>query len=211
MKTFRSGKPALSRADVEVIEKTTPFQGYFRVDRYTFRHRLFGGGWSGAMTREVFERGHAVAVLPYDPIRDEVVLIEQFRAGAYAAERGPWLVEIVAGIVEDGEAHEDVARREAKEEAGLDMGALAFVCDYIASPGAMTHSVKVYVGQVDAEGTGGVFGVPEEHEDIRVEAVPFDEAMTLMRIGRIQDAAGIIALQWMALHRDALRGTWGAP
>ena len=119
--------PPLSPADVKVVERATPFQGYFRLDHYRLKHRLFEGGWSGEMSREVFERGHAVAVLPYDPDRDEVVLIEQFRPGAYAAlasewfddGASPWLVECVAGIIDKGENPDDVARRELIEEPGV--------------------------------------------------------------------------------------------
>jgi ADP-ribose pyrophosphatase len=198
----------MTRDDVEVVEKTTPFQGYFRIDRYKFRHRLFRGGWSDVFSREVFERGHAVALLPYDPRRDEVILVEQFRAGAYAANRGPWLMEVVAGIIDEGERPEDVARREAREEAGLEVREIELVSDYIASPGGMSHWVKVYVGHVDAAGAGGVFGLPNEHEDIRVDVMPFAKAMEHMKTGRICDAASIIPLQWLALNRDTLRQRW---
>lgn len=198
----------MNRDDVEVVEKTTPYQGYFRIDRYTIRHRLFRGGWSEPFTREVFERGHAVALLPYDPRRDEVVLVEQFRTGAYAAHRGPWLLEVVAGIIDPGEQPEHVARREAHEEAGLEVRELELVSDYIASPGGMSHWVKVYVGHVDSTGAGGIFGLPDEHEDIRVEVLPFAKAFEQVTSGRICDAASIIPLQWLALNRDSLRKRW---
>src|ERR1700676_5091838 len=109
--------------NVEIIEKTPRYKGFFEIVRYRFRHRLFAGGWSGEIVREVFERGHAVAVLPYDPAADAVVLIEQFRIGALVAGFAPWQREIVAGIIEKGEGPEDVARREAAEEAGAAVGA----------------------------------------------------------------------------------------
>lgn len=205
-----AGAPRLTRADVEIVEKSTPFQGYFRIDRYRLRHKLFAGGWSKVFSREVFERGHAVAVLPYDPVRDEVVLIEQFRAGAYAAGRGPWLVELVAGIIDPGEEPESVARREAREEAGLEVRALEPVADYLASPGGMSHWVKVFVGQVDAAGVGGIHGLADEHEDIRVEALPLRDGFDLIAKGRICDAATIIPLQWLLLNRDDIRRRWGA-
>ena len=92
--------------DIEIREKIAAYQGYFRIDRYRLRHRLHAGGWSAEMTREVFERCHAAAVLPYDPIRDEVVLIEQFRVGAYAAGWSPWLTEVIAGIIDPGNPRE---------------------------------------------------------------------------------------------------------
>lgn len=199
----------MDRSDVEILEKTTPFKGYFRIDRYRLRHRLFAGGWSGEMTREIFERGHAVGLLPYDPVRDELVLIEQFRPGAYASPGfRPWLVEIVAGIIEPDEAPEDVARREALEEAGCELRALRPIFDYVASPGGTTHSVKLYLGRVDSAKAQGIHGLADEHEDIRVLVVPFADWPALQRDGRIADACSLLALQWLALNRDAVRAAW---
>ena len=138
-----TSSPTLIRDDVEVVEKTTPYDGYFKLDIYRLKHKLFEGGWSGEMTREIFERGHAVSVLPYDPVLDHVVLIEQFRPGAYAAlasdwfdgDASPWLIECVAGIIEKGEDPEDVARRETVEETGCRLGEIIPVCHYLSSPG----------------------------------------------------------------------------
>ena len=93
----------MTRSDVEIIEKTVCYEGFFRIERYRLKHRLYNGSWSGEIVRELFERGHAAAVLPYDPVRDEVVLIEQFRVGALAAPGGPWLMEIVAGVIDGDE------------------------------------------------------------------------------------------------------------
>ena len=199
----------MDRSDVEIIEKTTPFQGYFRIDRYRLRHRLFAGGWTGEVVREIFERGHAVGLLPYDPARDELVLIEQFRPGAYAAPGfRPWLVEIVAGIIEPGEEPEEVARRETHEEAGCELHAMRPIFDYIASPGGTTHSVKLYLGRVDSSKAQGIHGLSDEHEDIRVLVVPFADWPALQQEGRISDACSLLALQWLALNRDEVRATW---
>jgi ADP-ribose pyrophosphatase len=125
----------LSRDDVEILDTETLWKGFFRMDRVRLRHRLFAGGWGQPITREVFERGHAAALLPYDPVRDEVVLIEQFRAAAMTAGAEPWLVEIVAGIIEDGETAEDVARRETVEEAGCEVTDIVPVMDVFTTPG----------------------------------------------------------------------------
>ncbi len=194
--------------DVEILAHETCFQGYFRIDRYRLRHRLHDGGWSGEMTRELFERGHAVAVLPYDPAADAVVLIEQFRIGAYAAGFAPWLIEIVAGIIDPGETAEAVARREAQEEAGCVLRELVPVHRYLSSPGGMSESVALFCGRVDSSGVGGVHGLADEHEDIRVEVVPWAEARRRLDDGEIRNSVTIIALQWLALHRDALRRRW---
>lgn len=171
------------------------------MERYRLRHSLYRGGLSGELTRELFERGHAVAVLPYDPQRDMVVLLEQFRIGALAMPGGPWLVEIVAGMIEPGEDVEAVARREAMEEAGAELGCLHFICDYLVSPGGTSERISLYCAEVDSRGLGGIHGLAEEHEDIRVEVVSFDTAWQLLQQGEINSASPIIALQWLARER----------
>lgn len=192
--------------DVEVLARETVFQGYFRVDRYTLRHRLFEGGWSRPFQRELFERGHAAAVLPYDVARDRVLLIEQFRIGPYAHGDAPWQIEIVAGILHDGESPADLARREAREEAGCDgLSQLLPICAYYMSPGAVSEHMTLFCGLADLDGAGGIHGLPHEDEDIRVHVLPFDEAMAWLAAGRIQNSPAIIALQWLALNRACLR------
>jgi len=170
------------------------------------------------MSREVFERGHAVCVLPYDPDRDEVVFIEQFRPGAYAAlasewfddGASPWLVECVAGIIEKGENPDDVARREMIEETGLEVSQLTRVFHYLVSPGGSTESVFLYCGRVDAADAGGVYGMTEEHENIRVFSVSAEKAFAMMDQGRINNAMTLIGLQWLKANRDRVRAEWRA-
>jgi ADP-ribose pyrophosphatase len=195
---------------VEIIAKEPVYDGYFRINRYTLRHELFAGGMSAPIRREVFERGHAVGVLPYDPVHDAVVLIEQFRIGAYVADFEPWLVEIVAGIIEDGETSEDVAKRETLEEAGLTVAELLPMCKYVVSPGGASESVQVYLGRVDSAHAGGIHGLNSEDEDIRVTAMPWARAKQLLDDGKICNALGLISLQWLALHRDDVRRRWSA-
>jgi len=197
-----------SAEGVEVIERTTLFQGYFRMVRYVLRHRRFDGGWTPNITREVFERGHAAAVILYDPVRDMVGLSEQFRVAALAAGRHPWLIEIVAGIIDAGETAETTAIREAREEAGVEVEELVPVADTIASPGGSTETVRIFCARVDATKLGGIHGLPEEGEDIRVFAVPADEAFAWVESGRINNAISVVAVQWLALHRDQLRKRW---
>ena len=199
---------ARKHRDVEVIARDTVFQGTYRVDRYRLKHRTFAGGWSEELSREVFERKHAAALLPYDPVRDEVVLIEQFRAGAYAAGRDPWLIECVAGLIEEGETPEDVARRETLEETGLELLGLERVGGIFASPGAVSEFVDIFLGRVDAAGAGGLHGLDREHEDIRVFARPVHEAIDLMSEGQILVGHTVVALQWLAIHRDDVRRRW---
>ncbi len=197
------------RGDVEIVAKETVFKGYFQVDRYRLRHRTFAGGWTAEVTREVFERGHAVAVLLYDPAADRVALIEQFRPGAYASGGKPWLVEMVAGIVEEGEATDEVARREVREEAGCEVLDLVHALDFSASPGASSETVRLYCARVDAAGIGGLHGLEHEGEDIRVFTVTSDEAIAMAKDGRVDNSTGLIALLWLAGERDNLRKRWG--
>jgi len=193
---------------VERVERTVAFQGYFRIARYLFRHSLYRGGLSGEVDREVFERGQAAAVLPYDPVRDEVVLIRQFRAGAFAAGRHPWCWEIVAGMIEEDETPQDVARREASEEASVKILDLVALYSLVLSPGACSETCNIFLGRIDATGVGGIHGLDSENEDILVQAMPFAEALALLSRDEIDNSAAVIALQWLALHRDGLRSRW---
>lgn len=187
--------------DVELQERETVYQGYFRMDRYRLRHRRHDGSWSRPLQREVLERGHAVAVLPYDAVRDQVVLIEQFRAGPYAHGGEPWQIEIVAGIIDAGETPEAVVRREAREEAGCVLGPeLLRVASYYMSPGAVSEHMQVFVAATDSDGLGGVHGLDEEDEDIKVMVLPAGEAYEMVAAGRIANSPAIIALQWLQLH-----------
>ena len=201
-------EPPNSAADVELIEKTTPYQGYFRVGVYRLRHKRFGGGWTDVMSRELFERGHATVVLPYDPARDIVVLIEQFRVGAYAAGFAPWLIEVVAGIVEPGESPEEVARREAVEEAGCEITELEPMGTVLSSPGGCSEVLHLYCGRVDSEGVGGIHGLEHEHEDIRAFTLPLDAALERLARGEFNNASTVITLQWLALNRVRIRKKW---
>jgi ADP-ribose pyrophosphatase len=163
---------------------------------------------SAPIERELFERGHAAAALLYDPGRDEVVILEQFRIGALEVEGGPWLYEIVAGMIDAGESAAAVVRREAIEEAGCDILALEFICEYLVSPGGTSERISLYCAKVDAEGVGGIHGLDEENEDIRVQAVSFAEAWQWLEQGRINSASPIIAMQWLTMHRERLREKW---
>jgi ADP-ribose pyrophosphatase len=198
----------MDRTDVDIVETSVVYDGYFRMDRYRLKHKLHEGGWSKEFTRELFERGHAVALLPYDPVRDLVVLVEQFRIGAYAAGCHPWLIEVVAGIIDPGETAEEVARREAVEEAGLQVQDMVKVADYLASPGGTSETVTLYCGCIDAGDAGGIHGLDTESEDIRVMTLPFDDVPGLLAEPRTHNATLLIALQWLTLNRDELRQRW---
>ncbi len=193
---------------VEIVERANCFKGFYKLDKVHLRHELFAGGMSREISRELFVRHDAVCVLPYDPLRDEVVLIEQFRVGAMGRADNPWLVEMVAGLIDKDEQPEEVAHREAEEEAGLTFSALWPITKYFPSPGGSTEFVHLYLGRCDSSGAGGVHGLEEEAEDIRVTTWAFEDALQAVRDGKISNAASIIALQWLALNRAEVRGLW---
>lgn len=198
----------LSKNDVEIIARETVYRGFFSLDLYRFRHRLFNGEMSGEVKREIFERGHAAVLLPFDPVRDEVVLVEQVRIAAYDTSETPYLLEMVAGMIEEGESVEDVARREAQEEAGLEVGRVKKCLSYLASPGGTSERLTIMVGEVDATMAEGIHGLAEEHEDIRVHVVSREFAYQCVEDGKIDNAASVIALQWLQLHYQDLRKEW---
>ncbi|EKZ9488170.1 ADP-ribose diphosphatase [Enterobacter hormaechei] len=197
-----------AKNDVEIIARETLYSGFFSMELYRFRHRLFNGEMSGEIKREIFERGHAAVLLPYDPVRDEVVLVEQVRIAAYDTSETPWLLEMVAGMIEEGESVEDVARREALEEAGLVVGRTKPVLSYLASPGGTTERSSIMVGEVDATTAEGIHGLADENEDIRVHVVSRELAYQWVEEGKIDNAASVIALQWLQLHYQTLRHEW---
>ncbi len=200
--------------DVEILEKLTPYKGFFRIDRYKLRHRLHAGGWSEPMIREVFERGNAVGVLLYDPDRDKVVLVEQFRLPAHLAGRSAWQLEIVAGVTDGGadESPGDLARREAREEAGVAiLGPLVPIHRFMPSPGGSTEAIELFCGRVDARTAEGIHGLAEEHEDIKVVTLHYREAMKLVRQQKIENSPALISLYWLAANRIRLRQMWNEP
>lgn len=194
--------------DVQIVARTREFQGYFAIDRYRVRHRTFVGGWTGEITREIFERGHAVVVILYDPERDAIALIEQFRIGALAAGQYPWLIECVAGIIEDGETPQQVALREAEEEAGATPEHIEHIGKFIITPGGSSETVELFVAKVDTSTIDGLHGLEHEGEDIRVFTVPVEEAYAMVKDGRVANSMAVIAVQWLMLERPDLRRRW---
>jgi ADP-ribose pyrophosphatase len=188
--------------DYEIVAREAGYDGFFRLDRISVRFRRYDGGWS-EITREVLERGHAAGMLLYDPARDKVVLVEQFRAPAVDAPGGPWLIETVAGIIEHGETPEDVARRETAEETSLAVDAIERIGAFMPSPGGASEFITLYLGRVDSRAAGGVHGIDDE--DIRTVVMDTDDALAAVVDGRIVAANAVIALQWLALNRARLQ------
>jgi len=191
-----------------INDQQTVFQGYFRLDRYRLTHDLHNGGQSPELTREVLERGSVAAVVPYDPVRDEVILIEQFRPGAMAAGWDAWQIEIVAGVIEDGETAEEMARRETLEESGCAAKALIHLGRYLSSPGCTSESVEMFCAHVDTKDAGGIHGLPSEGEDILVRPTPLDEAFNLLESGKILNSMTLIGLQWLRSQLPEIKTAW---
>ena len=204
-------KPPFSAADVEVLKTETPFRGFFRVDKMTLRHRAYRGGWAAPVVREIFVRGEAAAVLPYDPQRQEILLVEQFRSGALGWRESPWCLELIAGIADKpGEAHEDLVRREAVEEAGIELEQVEKICHYMPSPGGSDERLSVFVARANLSVAGGIHGQPDEGEDIRAVKVAVSSIPELLASGLLDNAASIVALQWLQLHKSDLDARWCA-
>lgn len=201
-------KPRYCQQDVEILATERVYDGFYKMDRLQLRHKTFAGDWSQPITRELMNRHDAVCVLLWDPDADTIVICEQFRIGSLN-EASPWLYELVAGLIDKDESPEEVGRREAVEEAGVDIGRMKFLYRYQPSPGGSNETVYLYIAQASLPECGGVFGLAEESEDIRTHIIARNEAMNWINDGRIANAASLLALQWLDFHQQALRQEWG--
>lgn len=194
--------------DVRVLESQIVWSGHYAMRRLTLQHKRFAGGWSDPVTREVFERGDAVGVLPYDPVTDSLVLIEQFRPGAMRGDDTPWMLELIAGVVEPSESDEDVVHREAMEEAACELSDLVPIATVFPSAGACSEQVRLFCGRVSKASIGGFHGLEEEGEDILVHSVARSDALQMLAQDRIPNGHTLIALQWLHIHGEKLRERW---
>lgn len=192
------------------VEKVEPkFKGFFTINEVHVNHRLYQGGTSQTLKREIFERGDAVVLLPYDPITDSVVIIEQFRLGALNGDT-PWQLEFIAGMFGKNEQPIEVAIREAKEEANLDISKddIIEISKFFTSPGGTSECIYMFAAKIDSTGVGGVYGLEEEGEDILVHVMSRTDAMLLLAQGKICNASTVIGLQWLQLNYSRLQRSW---
>ena len=203
----RAGGGADRRGEVEVLRRERRYSGFYALDELGLRHRRFDGEWSAPLTRAVLVGADAVIVLPYDPVRDRVLVVEQLRVGYLA--RGaldPWSIEPVAGLLDVEEAPEDCARREAREEAGVEIGALHAVASGYASPGTTTQFHHHFVGICDLpDEAARLGGLPAENEDIRGRLLAAGELIARVGDGRANNAPLIVCALGLALARPRLR------
>lgn len=188
----------------EVLERREVWNGFFRAEALKIRHDRFGGG-EVECARELWTQRRAIAVLPYDPVTDRVLLVEQFRTGAMAHPEGPWVIEAIAGMVEGDDDLKETARREAMEEAGLDLGDLEEVAVFLSSPGCTTERVHVFIGLTTLPEHGAVFGLEHEGEDILTHVMSFEDAMAGLTSGRILGVTALVGLHALAIRRQRYR------
>lgn len=207
--------PRASQPDVGEIAATRRnivTLGYFALEDNLYTQPRFDGGRMEDVPRMVFLMADAVTVLPYDPVRDRVLVVEQLRFGPLTrGDRNPWVLEPVAGRLDAGETPEATARREAEEEAGLTLGALHKICEHYVSPGAVTETLISFVAEADLpDGSDGVSGLESEQEDIRSHLLSFDRLMELCDQGALDTGPLYLSALWLARHRDRLRAGAGA-
>ncbi|MGY4677375.1 ADP-ribose diphosphatase [Pasteurella sp. P03HT] len=196
-----------SQQDIEILNEETLYKGFFELKRIQFKHKLFAGGESGVVTRELLVKGAASAVIAYDPAKDAVILVEQVRIGAYQPQssQSPWLLELIAGMVEEGEKPEEVALRESEEEAGVQVTDLQHCLSVWDSPGGVIERIHLFVGKVDSTQAKGIHGLAEENEDIRVHVVSRETAYQWVNEGKIDNGIAVLGLQWLQLHYQSLQ------
>ena len=196
-----------NRDDVELVSSKAAFSGFFDLVVHRIRHRLFKGGWSSEIEREVFTKTEASAAVLYDPKHDLIALIEQFRAGAIESEYGPWCLEVVAGMLEPGESPEELIVREIKEEADLVPNKLHKITAYYSTPGACNEKIHLYCAECDLSESGGVHGLASENEDILLSVFDAEEVLGAMLNSRMNNAATLLSLQWLAMNREQLKAS----
>ena len=201
---------SFKQKDVEIVEQDLAFDGFFKLKSLKLRHALFNGGQSAIIERELCVRGDAVGGLLYDPQLQRFAMVEQLRIGVLGREQSPWLLELVAGMLDkDSEDPVDVARRETQEEAGLQLQALKPVMEYFCSPGGSTEYFSLFCGKVDlSDVESAIFGVADENEDIRLHILPVEKVLEKLTKGELNNAMSIIALQWFQLNKANLDAYW---
>jgi len=209
----RAPTPIKPHPDVVIETQERVWDGRFPLDVVRFRNRRFDGAMSNPHTWEVWRRGRAVAMLPYDPQEDAVVLIDQFRFPALVAGIEPVLTEVPAGLLEDGEDPDLAMQRELAEETGLCADLMERIGDFILSPGGCDETVLVYIGRVKVppvgpDGLAGHYGLGTENEDIRVRVMSAEAAIAAALSGAVTNVVTALALLWLSAERQRLRRAW---
>lgn len=202
-------QPEFEHQDMEIVSDEVICDSFYQMREVVVEHARFAGGRI-RIKRDLFWRPDAVCVLLYDPCKHRVVLIEQFRIGTIDHPHSPWLLELVAGLVEQGEKPDQVAHRESAEEAGVSLLALEHICRFTPSPGGVREYIDLFCGCVDSAQAEGIHGLEDEGEDIRVHGFDADEAIAMVGSGAVDNAPAIIALQWLQLNKARLQTDWSS-
>lgn len=193
--------------EFKLLASEPVYSGFLKISKNHLQHESYHGGWCREIVRERIERLSAVSVLLYDPERDKVVMVEQFRIGALEAPSGAWLLETVGGYRPPDEDPEAVARWEAHEEAGCEIQALEHIGTFFVSPGTSSEEIALYCGMVDSRQADGIHGLEEEGEETRVLVMSLGEAVDAL-FGRINSTSSIIAVQWLMQNHERLKKEW---
>ena len=190
-----------SASDVTIESREFLFRGFIQVEKVSFRHRLFNQpDYSPVIQRELIHRPEAAGVLLYNDQQQRFALLEQFRVGALNDSESAWQLEIIAGVLDGDEAPEDCIRRESLEESGCEVQQLQHLFSFYPSAGACSEFFHLYAAEVELPKMGGIFGMPDEGENIQLHLFDYSELGTLLKNGRLRNAPVIMALQWLAQH-----------
>lgn len=190
--------------DVTVESRETLFKGFFQIEKLALKHRLYQGGWSPTIHRELFVRGDGVGAVLYDPVHELIGLVQQFRVGVMSQQDNPWVLEVVAGMAEEGESAQEVIVRELQEEAGIKASELRFICDYFSSPGGTDEKLSLFCALADLSSAEGYYGLENEAEDIRLVVLPQQVVFDELYNGAFNNAATLICLQWLLMKHKLL-------
>ncbi|MBE2166493.1 MULTISPECIES: NUDIX domain-containing protein [Acinetobacter] len=194
-------RPSYTSKDVEVTSRESLFRGFIQVEKVSLRHRLFNQTeYTHVLQRELIHRPEAAGVLLYNDQRQQFALIEQFRVGAINDPDSPWQLEVIAGVLDGDETPESCIRRETLEESGCIVNHLHHLFSFYPSAGACSELFHLYAAETNLPAEGGVFGMPDEGENILLHLFDYSEISTLLSQGRLRNAPVIMALQWLSQH-----------
>ncbi len=193
--------------DWKIHQKQRAYEGHFNVTKYELSHEKYNGDVTPLLHRELVNRNNAVAMVAYDPVTDEVIFVEQFRVGAIE-EQQPWLIEVVAGLVEENESPEQVVRRESQEEIGCQPDELIKIAGFYTTPGGNSEWVDLYIGKISVTDIAKTGGLEDEGEDIKIIVVPASDISYMLSTGEVRSAISIVGLQWFLMNRDNIRQQW---
>jgi len=184
----------------KIINKKNLDAGFFSLNKYEFIHEKHNGEWTSTVEREVFSGAHVSSLLPYDSIKKEIILIQQFRAGALSRYDENYLLEIVAGIIDEGENPEQTAIRECFEETGCEVKKIHPIQSYFPAPGSSESYYHLYLGEIQAFEGERIKGLEKESEDILVKSFKIDEVRQMLKEKKIMNGLTLVALQWFFLE-----------